>query len=331
MDPLSDILTMFTVQRVATIRFESSGPYALRFSGYDHIKFGAVLTGQLKLWVEGNPIPLELGPGDCYLLTDGLPYRTSNADDAQEVDGNSFFAGARGEDGVIRFGDSPPDKIVIGGRFVFDEEGAAWLRDALPPMIHIKATSPAAAPLRATLALLGTEAGGGAPGEGVVVDRLADILLVQALRAFLSEVGPTQAGWLAGLADPKLARALRSFHNDVAADWSVASMAAAAGMSRSSFAERFKSVLGVAPLDYVTRWRMLRVRRELIDTDVAFVTIAANNGYRSRTSCSQTFKRVFGHPPHDLRGYSSPDFGNQYEDGPVRGGPSPVEAKRNLA
>ncbi|MBX4862801.1 AraC family transcriptional regulator [Rhizobium sophorae] len=318
MDPLSDILTMFTVQRVATIRFESSGPYALRFGGYDHIKFGAILSGSLRLWVEGNPIPIELGPGDCYLLTDGRPYRTSNSEDAQEIDGNVYFAGARGEDGTIKLGEGPIDKVAIGGRFVFDEEGAAWLRSALPTIIHIKASSPAAGPLRRTLELLGLEAGGGAPGENVIVDRLADILLVQALRAYLAESGPGQASWLAGLADPKLARAMRSFHNDVAADWSVASMASVAGMSRSSFAEKFKSVVGVTPLDYVTRWRMQRVRRALIETDLAFATIAEDNGYRSRTSCSQTFKRVFGHPPQDLRTYTDPHFGDRYEDGSIR-------------
>lgn len=318
MDPLSDILTMFTVQRVATIRFESSGPYALRFAGYDHIKFGAILSGSLRLWVEGNPIPVELGPGDCYLLTDGLPYRTSNSDEAPEIDGNVYFADARGEDGTIRLGEGPVDKVVIGGRFVFDEEGAAWLRSALPQIIHIKASSPAAGPLRRTLELLGLEAGGGAPGENVIVDRLADILLVQALRAYLAENGAGQASWLAGLADPKLARAMRSFHNDVAADWSVASMASAAGMSRSSFAEKFKSVVGVAPLDYVTRWRMQRVRRALIETDLAFATIAEDNGYRSRTSCSQTFKRMFGHPPQDLRSYIDPHFGDRYEDGSIQ-------------
>jgi AraC-like DNA-binding protein len=315
MDPLSDILTMFTVQKVATIRFESAGSYALRFASYEHIKFGAVLTGHVRLWVEGNPNPLELGPGDCYLLTDGLPYRTSNADNAPELDGNSFFAGARGEDGIIRLGDGPPDKVVIGGRFVFDEEGATWLREALPPMIHIKANSPTAAPLRTTLALLGIEVGGGAPGESVMVDRLADILLIQALRAYLAESGPEQAGWLAGLADPKLARALRAFHKDVAVDWSVASLASAAGMSRSSFADRFKTIVGVSPLDYVTRWRMMRIRHALMRSDLAFSTIAANNGYRSRASCSQTFKRVFGQAPQDLRGYEAPNFGHAYEDG----------------
>lgn len=313
MDPLSDILTMFTVQKVATIRFESAGPYALRFGAYDHVKFGAVLTGQLRLWVQDNPVPLELGPGDCYLLTDGLPYRTSNSDDAAELDGNDFFAGARGEDGIVRLGDGPPDKIVIGGRFVFDQEGVAWLREALPPMIQIRATSPAAAALRDTLRLLGAEAGGGAPGESVIVDRLADILLVQALRAWLAGQGKTRAGWLAGLADRRLSRALRSFHEDVAADWSVASLAAAAGMSRSSFADRFKTVVGIPPLDYLTRWRMLRIRRALISTDLPFSTIADNNGYRSRTSCSQAFKRQFGYAPHDLRGHEIPDFDQAYE------------------
>jgi AraC-like DNA-binding protein len=311
MDPLSDMLTMLTVERAAQVRFESRGPYAMRFNGVDHIKFGAVLTGRVRLWVEGAAQPLHLEAGDCYLLTDGRPYRTFNAEHVPEIDGDVFFAGSRDADGVVRFGGNPPDKIVVGGSFVFDEEGAAWLRGALPPIIHIAAASKAAAPLRATLALLGTEAGGGAPGEAVVVDRLADILLVQALRAYLAEVEPEHASWLAGLADPRIGKALRSFHDDVAAEWTVARLAAAAGMSRSSFAERFRARVGIAPLDYLMRWRMHRVRRSLIGTDLAFATIAAQNGYRSRTSCSQTFKRMFGYSPHDLRNDRSKDFSTE--------------------
>jgi AraC-like DNA-binding protein len=118
------------------------------------------------------------------------------------------------------------------------------LRATLPSIIHIKASSPASGPLRRTLEILATEAGAGAPGEGVVVDRLADILLAQALRAYIAETGINRTSWLAGLANPKLARSLRSFHSDVAAEWSVASMASAAGMSRCSFAEKFKAVVG---------------------------------------------------------------------------------------
>lgn len=301
MDPLSEMLTMLTIERVTQTRCESSGAYAFRFGPFEHVKIGAVLMGELLLWVDGQAQPLELKTGDCYLLTNSQSHRIATAEGLPEREGADFFAQHRDANGVVRFGDGPPDKISIGGRFVFDAEGAAWLRAALPPIIHIPAASPHASSLRMTLKLLTAELGGGIPGEAVIVDRLGDILLIQALRAHLAAAGPDEASWLAGLADPRIGRALKSFHDDVAADWTVATLATAAGMSRSSFAERFRARVGMAPLDYLTRWRLQRVRRSLIETDLPFSTIAARNGYRSRTSCSQSFKRLFGYSPYDLR------------------------------
>ncbi|MGE3301585.1 MAG: cupin domain-containing protein [Hyphomonadaceae bacterium] len=300
MDPLSDILTMLTVRRVAQARFESRGPYTLRFAPYEHMKFGAVLCGRMRILLEGLP-PLDLHSGDCYLLTDGRPHRSDSGEGGPALDGDALFAEGRDEDGVVRLGGGPHDKVVLAGGFVFDEEGAAWLRSALPPVIHIAASSPAAAPLRETLRLLNVERQVGAPGEAVIVDRLADILLVQAIRAHLAGAGPQEASWLAGLADPRLGRALRRLHEDVAADWTVAKLASAAGMSRSSFAQRFRERVGMAPADYLMRWRMYRVRRSLMHTDLSFSVIAAQNGYRSRTSCSQSFKKMFGYSPEGLR------------------------------
>jgi AraC-like DNA-binding protein len=301
MDPLSDILATLAVKRAAPLRFESRGPYAMRFAGYEHIKFGAVLLGGFSLRLEGESVPIRLEAGDCYLLTDGHPYQTFNRETEPEIDGTAFFEAARDAKGFVRLGEGPPDKVVIGGRFVFDCEGAVWLREALPRVIHIRAGAPQAAPLRATLALLGAETGAGALGEAVIVDRLADILLVQAIRAHLAIAAPQTANWLAGIADPRVGRAMRQFHADVAAEWTVATLAAAAGMSRSSFAEQFRTRVGMAPLDYLTRWRMYRVRRALLETDLAFGEIAGRNGYRSRTSCSQSFRRLYGHPPGELR------------------------------
>jgi AraC-like DNA-binding protein len=301
MDLLSDILTMLAIDRATPLRFESSGRYAMRFGSYSHIKFGAVLFGRLKLWVDDQLEPMSLEAGDCYLLTDGRPYRTYNAEDIPELDGTAYFLANRSVEGVVRMGEGPPDKVVIGGRFTFQEEGAAWLHEALPPVIHIKAAAPEAGPLRTTLSLLGQEAGCGAPGEAVIISRLSDILLVQAIRAYLASARPHAATWLAGLADPKVGRAMRAFHADVAREWTVASLAAEAGMSRSSFAERFRDRVGLPPLDYLTRWRMYRVRRALIDTDQPFGVIAKRNGYQSRTSCSQSFKRVYGYAPGTVR------------------------------
>jgi AraC-like DNA-binding protein len=311
MDPLSDILTMFTVEHAVPMRFESSGPYAMRFGPFEHVKFSAVLLGHLYLLIEGQAEPIRLEAGDCYFHTDGRPYRTYNSFDAVEIDGADYFRENLDEGGVVRLGDQPPDKIVIGGRFAFDDEGVAWLREALPPLIHIRSDAPEATSLRETLRLLAREVGTGSPGESVVIGRLADILLVQAIRAHLAASGPQTSTWLAGIGDPKIGRALRSFHADVARDWTVASLAQEAAMSRSSFAERFRARVGLSPVEYLTRWRMARVRRALLDTDQPFATIAERNGYQSRTSCAQSFKRVYGLSPGAVRSSrTGPMFGN---------------------
>jgi len=301
MDPLSDILTMFTVEHALPMRFESAGPYAMRFGPFEHVKFSAALLGHLYVQTEGQSEPVRLEAGDCYFHTDGRPYRTYNDTQTAEIDGTRYFGENIDDKGVVRLGTQPPDKVVIGGRFTFDDEGIHWLREALPPFIHIKSDAPEAAALRDTLGLLAREVGSGSPGEAVVIGRLADILLVQAIRAHLAASGPQTSTWLAGIGDPKIGRALRSFHADVARNWSVASLAHEAGMSRSSFAARFKVRVGLSPVDYVNRWRMARIRRALLDTDQAFATIAERNGYQSRTSCSQAFKRVYGLSPVELR------------------------------
>jgi AraC-like DNA-binding protein len=305
MDPLSDILGEVAVERAIPLRFESRGPYAMRFGPYEHLKFGAVLSGAFRLWIDGEPAPLSLGPGDCYLLTDGRSYRTFVGEGQPEMDGTAYFEAHRDRDGVVRLGESPPDKVVIGGRFVFEHEGARWLRQALPGVVCIRAEAPEAAPLRATLSLMGAETGVGAPGRGVIFDRLADILLVQAIRAYLATAPSEVSNWLAGVADPQIGRALRAFHADVARNWRIASLAAEAGMSRSVFAERFRARVGLSPLDYLTRWRLYRVRRAMIETDEPFAAIAARNGYRSRTSCSQAFARRYGAPPGAWRAHEA--------------------------
>jgi AraC-like DNA-binding protein len=294
-----------------TVRFESSGPYAMRFPGAEHLKYGAVLSGSVELCPDGAP-PIHISAGDCYLLTNGSAYTTRTAD-VPPIDGKSFFEANRDEAGIVRFGEGVPEKVVIGGRFTLDDVGAEWLRLALPPVIHIPAASPAAIPLRATLAVLGHEAGSGAVGEELVVARIAEILLVQALRAHLTLHGEQQRSWLAGLADPRLGRALRAFHAAIAEDWTIVRLAAEAGMSRSSFAEHFRRRSGLTPMDYVARWRLFRIRRALLEDDRPFAAAAADNGWRSRTSCSRAFRELFGVSPQQLRTHET-TRGNRHNE-----------------
>ena len=286
------------VTAATPVRFESCGAY-VRFPKFRHLKFGALLSGALELRPANGP-RLQLRAGDCYLPTDGQPYASRTAD-VPETDGESFFAMHRSADGIVRFGEGPPAKIVIGGRFTFDDTGAEWLRFALPSAIRIPAASPAAEPLRTTLTLLAREIGSNAPGEELIVSRLADILLAQALRAYLAAAGAQSPSWLAGLADPRLGRALRAFHADVASEWSVGRLAAEAGMSRSSFAEVFRRRTGLTPMDYVTRWRLFRIRTGPMQTDRPVAVIAQENGWRSRTSFSRAFKELFGVTPREAK------------------------------
>lgn len=298
-DPLSDILTAMRVTSGVPVRFESTGGYAMRFPAFEHLKFGALLSGTLELCPAQSP-PLRLAAGDCYLLTDGLPYISRTAD-VPPIDGTHYFQEHREPSGTVRFGSGPPEKIVIGGRFTFDAVGAEWLRAALPTAIHILASAPSAAPLRATLELLQHEVGTDAAGEELVVARLADILLVQALRAHLTAHGQQQPNWLAALIDPRLGRALRAFHGAVGEDWTVARLAAEAGMSRSSFAARFNARAGLSPMEYVGRWRLFRIRRAVMETSRPFGLLAEDNGWKSRTSCSRAFRQLFGVSPQSLR------------------------------
>jgi transcriptional regulator GlxA family with amidase domain len=155
--------------------------------------------------------------------------------------------------------------------------------------------------MRTTLALLGQEVGASGVGEELIIARLADILLAQALRAFLTLAGGASPSWLAGLADPRLGRALRAFHAEVGDEWSVGRLAAEAGMSRSSFADNFHRRTGLTPMDYVARWRLFRIRSEVMRTDRPIALIAEENGWRSRTSCSRAFKDLFGVSPREAK------------------------------
>lgn len=301
-DPLSDVLATFTLQRVVSARFEAAGSFALRMPAYDHVKIGASIAGAFDLQIAGSSEIVRIEKGDCYLLTDGHAYRTSSGDTdpCADADGAALFAANKGSDGVVRWGSGVATTIAVGARFVFDTIGLEWLRSSVPNLIHITACMPAAAPIRATLALLAAEAVDSGPGQALISERLSDVLLVQALRAHLQS-GGTTVGWLSGLSDPRIARALENFHGSLGEVWSVERLAKAGGMSRSAFSDRFLASVGMTPMAYVSAWRMQRIRHALATSDRTFADIAAQNGFLSRTAASRSFRRQFGIAPLDVR------------------------------
>jgi hypothetical protein len=168
------------VQRIMSVRSESGGPYALAFKAYEHAKFVSVLRGHFDLQIEGHAAPSRVREGDCYLLADGRPYRIFNAE-VPETEAGAHFSAHRGADGIVRWGREAVDTVVIGSRVTFNSAGMTWLRDRLPPLVHLPAQTAEATGFRKILALLGSEPET-ALGSAAIADRCVGILLVQTMR-----------------------------------------------------------------------------------------------------------------------------------------------------
>lgn len=297
-DPLSDVLALLDMQSAVTARLEAGGNWALRFPARPALKFNAVLKGACWIAVEGYP-PCRLASGDTFLLSGAAAYvlsATPVGADGAAGDGAQLFAdAARAHKTCVHYGGA--EHILVGGSFVFAAEAANLLLDKLPAYWHIPASDGAAAILRGTLALLDDELASDRMGASLMTRRLADILLVQVLRSCVALPGVEAAGWLGALADARIGGALRQMHRAPARAWSVAALATGAGMSRSGFALRFRELVGVGPLTYLTQWRMEMARNRLRDGRVHVATLAAELGYGSESAFGNAFKRHFGRAP----------------------------------
>jgi transcriptional regulator GlxA family with amidase domain len=160
-------------------------------------------------------------------------------------------------------------------------------------------------PLQKTLELLASEMDaskpGSEPGSEIAVRRLADLLLIQALRAHIAASPENRTGWMYALSDAHIGAALNSMHKRIEHPWTVASLASEAGMSRSAFAQRFKELMSESPLEYLTRWRMYRGSDLLRESDRKLADVAQAVGYDSDGAFHKAFKRVLGIAPGEYR------------------------------
>lgn len=299
MDPLSQVLSLLKIRSVLSARFEGYGEWAMCFPAYRHIKFGGVLEGSFKLWSEGSSVPVDLEAGDFYLLTDGSPYCSATTLERKPVDGKLIFETHRGADGKVRYGRSGKKVVVAGGRFTFDDASSDLLLQQLPAVIHIPSASDIAAPLKAVLGLLATETETVRPGFDVSAASIANIVLVQILRAYVA-TGPQPPGWLSAIGDARIGNALKLMHDDLTRRWTVEELAVAAGMSRTAFNQRFKILVGSPPLHYLLHWRMTVARDELRKGG-SLSRIAEAVGYSSDTAFNSAFKRITGKSPGQYR------------------------------
>jgi AraC-like DNA-binding protein len=299
-DALTEVLSTVQVRGVAAATMRLSAPWGLRVPRGE-AGFYAVTRGRCLLEIEGGGPAVPLGEGDLAVLPHGHGHRLCDSL-ASPTTPVERIAGPGGR--TLAFGGPGEVTNLVRGTCVVDDRVENPLFGALPPLVHAVHAGAAPAWLRGTLAMLAEESGSGGPGSQSVVDRLGGILFVQGIRAHLAALaagGGAGGAWLRALMDPELGPVLGLIHSRPEAAWTVASLAEAVGISRSSFATRFAAAVGQPPLSYLHGYRMQRASALLRATQSGIKEIASRVGYESEAAFSNAFKRWAGTAPGAYR------------------------------
>ncbi|TFW16697.1 AraC family transcriptional regulator [Duganella callida] len=297
-DPFSDILKLANAEPVVTGGFSAGGDWALHFPARDKIKFFAVVKGRCWVHLDGEPAPLQFSAGDVGLLAVPRSFVMCSAPGLAALDAHALFSGAGRS--TVQLGDGG-EFTQIGGHVELDPVRGRLLADVLPPWIQIRADTPHARVFGLLLDQLVDEKATQQPGTQLASAQLTQLLFIQILRAHLRSGAPMPSGWLRALAHPRIAPALRLMHAEPGRAWRLEDLAAACAMSRTTFAAHFTATAGVAPLTYLTQWRMRLAERALREENRPVALIAGALGYTSESAFSNAFKRVTGLSPRAYR------------------------------
>lgn len=317
MDLVTDIVNSLHLRAIVQDTVRASAPWGLRFApGATHndakhpgakvvsqhvvAHFHMLEGGSCWLILDGISRNIRLSDGDCFLigpdisyaLVDNLNTRASDCHSLPRPDANN----------TIVFGGGGTVTSLVSGLLCFDTEtrksSAAWI----PPLTVIRAEQAHKLLLHQTIALLRSNLKEHSPGITPVSKRLAEILVLQVLQSDGARLDtPLGTRPHSGKADPKISAAIAAIHRESHREWTVAALSATAAMSRSSFAVRFKQVVGQSPLEYVAQWRMDRAKQRLRESNLPLMDVAQEAGYASQAAFNKAFKRHLGESPGEYR------------------------------
>lgn len=303
-DVLSQVIDALHLTTAVFGRLELGAPWRLRIPGREALTFYVV--GRGSAWLElaegDDRTAIPLSRGDAVLLPRGSAHVLRDTDRSAAAPVEFDYAGCpRVHVGAVeRFGGSGPVTSLVTGHFTFGASQPSTLLASLPALIHLPADAAANPPLGGVVPLILGETATPGPGSGVALARLADLLLIHALRHFIATDGAHRCG-LRAVADPAIGGALRLIHARPADPWTVHALAEAVAMSRSAFAARFTQLVGEPPLQYLARWRMMLAARLLRDEQLSVAAVAGQVGYANPVAFTKAFARVQGVGPGAFR------------------------------
>ena len=301
-DPLGEVLQLLQLSGVLYCDAELSDPWGIEVPALPGVMNVEVVTaGHCWIEVDGRA-PVFMPEGSLVLIPRGLRHRL-RGNPGDRVTPLEHIPveriGERFEN--MRFGGGGRATRITYYGVRFDPYLADRLLRLLPDLLHLRTQVDDGGWLRGTIRFIAQEAQERLPGSETVITRLADILVIQAIRTWIEQVRDEERGWIAALHDPRIGKAMSLMHRRPEHDWRVETLAREIGMSRSGFAARFTLLVGEPVLQYLTGLRMRYAHRELRRTSDTLARIAERVGYRSEPAFNRAFKRVMGMPPGAVR------------------------------
>jgi AraC-like DNA-binding protein len=302
-DVLAEVMDLLRTKGQLYGRLELTAPFGLEFPAGKGICL-IVTRGACVLGVDELPLTPLVG-GDFVFLPAPSTYSLRNNPETplrsvRDVTTPGAFQLSR----LIRYGGGGAPTSVVAGCFTFASPESDLLVKHLPPIVHLPASGPSSTPwFQSTLQFIAAETAQELPGSTAIVDRLAEVLFVQAMRSRIqSALLSGSPSWLRALGDAQIGEALRLMHLDPGRAWTVPMLASRVAMSRSAFAARFRAHVGETPLEHLTQWRMVRAARLMRESPpTKLAAIAGAVGYESESSFGKVFRRVMGTSPGQYR------------------------------
>jgi len=313
MDALSDVLKSVRLEGAVYLNAEFTAPWCVRgelgfasvrerLAGADHVAFFHFLTeGACKVRLAEGGAVLDAVAGDLILLPREGKHLMGSDLHLAPMEGKAEITPDPGSDAELfqmRHGGGGAATRFVCGYLALSRSVFRPLFEALPRVLRIPiGDGPASALLREMLRAGVRESADARPGAGSMLAKLAEFMFVEAMRRYMEKLPPGGKGWLAGVRDAQVGRALALLHADPGRSWTVDLLAREAALSRSALADRFTALVGESPMHYLTRWRLALAARTLRSSNDSVARIAESSGYESEAAFNRAFKREFGVPP----------------------------------
>ncbi|WP_421566502.1 cupin domain-containing protein [Ochrobactrum sp. EDr1-4] len=297
MHPFDSVLSDMQLQSSLFVRMRAHAPWAMSFDSGGQARLIVIASGRGWFTQVGHP-PVVVQQGDCLIIKQGIVGILGDDPDRTAVPCWQIADHVTGH--MVSFGGDGDACEFFSTLFTFDHAAGEPLSALLPGVVHVAMPELTAGRMVSILEQIGAEEAQDSLGSSYVVGRLLDVLFIQAIRTWASSEGNMPEGWLAGLTHRQLAKTLHRIHADLAHSWTLDELARHAGMSRSTFAVLFKSVVGVPPLAYIATWRIYRAKL-ILASGHSIATAAKLTGYGTDIALSRAFKAATGVAPGQWR------------------------------